>query len=125
MSKPKRQKQTEMTPPPSPGEAVNSPPTTPPAPAKFGRGRPKKSDPPRPPKPPRREKAGRPKLATGPAPHRLSIRTTDEYHAWITGLAIRDRIATIPDLIDRALAAYARMIGYEAPQPARRYKPPE
>lgn len=48
----------------------------------------------------------------------LSVRGSDDWRTWLAGLADHER-AGIPDVIDRALAKYAKEVGYEPPPPKR------
>jgi hypothetical protein len=48
----------------------------------------------------------------------VSIRGTMAWRNWLYGLADHCRLKS-PDLIDRALIAYAKAEGYKAPAPAR------
>jgi len=47
-----------------------------------------------------------------------SIRGSDEWKAWVERLADADR-ASLPDLIDHALVAYAKKIKFNEPPPKR------
>lgn len=48
----------------------------------------------------------------------LSVRGTDDWRAWLQRLADHDR-ASMPDLLDRALVAYAKGVGFKEAPPKR------
>jgi hypothetical protein len=51
-------------------------------------------------------------------PLAVQVRGSAEWKAWVERLAARDR-ASVADLTDRALAAYARQIGFAEEPPER------
>lgn len=51
-------------------------------------------------------------------PLAVQVRGSAEWKAWVEKLAAFDR-GTVADVADRAMAAYARMIGFGEPPPER------
>lgn len=52
-------------------------------------------------------------------PHAMHIRGTKDWKDWAVELAEFDRSGSVADLVDRALAAYARAVGFPKPPPPR------
>jgi hypothetical protein len=66
----------------------------------------------------------KPKGPTGEAPEGkrknvFSVAATVAWRDWVVGLAEHVRASSIPDLLDRALVAYAKSVGYDVPPPKR------
>ncbi len=47
-----------------------------------------------------------------------AVRGSEEWRAWVERLIDHDRTSW-PDLVDRALAAYAKSVNFEEPPPKR------
>jgi hypothetical protein len=65
-----------------------------------------------------KEKPARKDRDPAPRPIALTIRGRDEWKAWVRKLAAADR-SSFNELVDRALARYAKEIGFKESPPER------
>jgi hypothetical protein len=65
-----------------------------------------------------KEKPARKGRDMAPRPIALTVRGRDEWKAWVRRLAAADR-SSLNELVDRALARYAREIGFKESPPER------
>lgn len=57
--------------------------------------------------------------AGGPRSTMMTVRCSPDWAAWVRDLAEHDRSGNVADLIDRALVAYAREVGFARQAPKR------